>query len=222
MKLIEIFDTLSKKTSKSPEKVKGIYRNKLGAVKIGKSGQYSDAYEFPDSPHRKNEIVKVSKERNEEFYDPFEAYIEMVENFKKAGGQNPYFPRVISHQSYRRNGKIYNKSRVEKLYPLDTPKIIENEELMSSLIEDMFTKGIMYNSNPVEFITDQITAAVKGNFGLIKDPELLEACKMINKLWRDWGTETFMIDTHSGNLLWRITGNRPQLVLNDPIGSYEY
>jgi hypothetical protein len=55
-----------------------------------------------------------------------------------------------------------------------------------------------------------------GKYGNIKDPELREALDFISKVQSE-GKRKFTMDLHSGNIMWRITGNRPQLVIMDPL-----
>jgi hypothetical protein len=55
----------------------------------------------------------------------------------------------------------------------------------------------------------------KGPHNNIKDPKLKQALDIICKILAD--NENFVADTHTGNIMWRVSNGELQLVLTDPI-----
>lgn len=125
---------------------------------------------------------------------------------------NPYFPRVKSHQS--KDGISY--SIIERLVPLQNDRLM-SEMLMKSVWERMFNLPLP-TAEPLQIVTviaDKLELACSRRGADVRqtivDPHLIEA---INLLMTD--ARMGSPDIHENNLMWRITGNRPQLVFTDP------
>lgn len=221
MKLYELFDNEINKTTRPYQSTV----NKIASVSepSGK-GHFAKVYKT-DSPKRLNQVTKVGKAGSIGYKAPvgthdinndgYLSYINMVREFQEAGGYNPFFPVVKKLKIYKEKEGLYYIADIEKLYPLKTSKIIDNKELMSSLKEQWF------NTEEFEWMEDaNIGSVFLYVFDLpypddaIKDQNLKSALKMIDKL-RKQGD--FSVDMGSENIMWRITGTMPQLVITDPL-----
>ena len=232
MRLYELISFLPKTTTKSfsdrSEKIKKV----PNTYPMGK-GHFGAAY-VHDSPKRQGEITKyakagsvsgVSNNKKEERtskQDAYLAYIKMVIDFEKDGSHNPYFPRINELRVFKEpDGTEYYKIDLQKLYPIENSKISGNEDLMLSIAEHMFDFELGHE--PVKMtgyeISKNLMYAADGeypNIAGLKDPQLLDAMTMIDKLTRT-NPKKFHWDLGSNNVMWRITGTMPQLVFTDPI-----
>lgn len=128
---------------------------------------------------------------------------------------NPFLPRVIKVGKQSPTQRIV----VERLVPLNAPKIIGNILLMKSLWEMYFT---------VDFPADEELRYLDGYFAgvisgvahgddpmdHIRDADLAQAIQLIQTIRKQ---TKFFLDLHERNMMWRITGNMPQLVITDPL-----
>lgn len=201
-------------------------RSKTDAKVAGRPGSFGTAFNT-GSGKRLNQITKVGRggtlsgEKNA--FNPDEdgylSYLKAIQDIKHSGNNNPYFPRIHDLKTIRDKHTEHISYRVnmEKLVPFKSDKIIYNDDLMRSLYSDMFND--QYDENPLS-IPSNIEIACYSNTWNIKDPDLLEVIKLIQEIKarsdRDLDNG-FGIDLHEGNMMWRITGTRPQLVITDPL-----
>lgn len=228
MKLYELISFLPKTTTKSFDDRVNKKSNRLGNNSVLGRGHFGVVHST-DSPKRLNQVSKTGRAGRVGLARPkpvdtierdgYLSYIRMVDAFEKEGGQNPYFPRIHKLKLYRTpDGNIEYDADIEKLYPLDSPKITSNESLMHSLYHDMFeVKNETEIPIDASTIISQIDNISRGHFGnvlRIKDDELRDALERISEVEQEG---RFSMDLGSQNLMWRITGNRPQLVFTDPL-----
>lgn len=216
MRLFEIVDISPKPSSKDSFDRQKRYtaQTRMMMVPDGR-GAYSTVYSDP-SGKRHSEVIKVSKDRKEYFKDPYEVYIDTVYKLQQAGNQNPYFPRILSHRAYIKDGEKHSVSRIEKLVPFRSHKLYLNVDLMNSITENIFYSEI----DPTK-IPYQIDLAIEGKSSDIKDQDLMQACNVIKGIISQ-SEGKFLSDVHSSNIMWRITGNMPQLVITDPLASMDF
>ena len=125
---------------------------------------------------------------------------------------NPYMPRVRSIEHDKTTTIIVS----ERLIPFDTPSIA-NKRLMTVLLGTCFTPEFHStdNANPYDFARILFKLAYNNtNYKYIKDPLLLNAIEFINNVKDEYNAA---LDIHIGNLMWRMTYPRPQMVIVDPI-----
>lgn len=159
-----------------------------------------------DDPHEMDTVQRLANEKDGTSL----FYQWLIDN--PVAASNPYFPRVKSNKTA--NGITY--SIVERLVPLLNPRLM-SEPLMQSQWEHMFSSPVR-NTDPEEIardIAEDLDFAL-GRRGIkqresIADPKLGEAIELLMTEAR-----TGYPDIHDGNLMWRITGNRPHLVFTDP------
>ena len=199
------------------------------------SGSFGAAY-ATDSPKRLNQITKIGKaaefDDNSRITpvdkiekDGYLSWLSMVDYYKKQGSDNPYFPVIHDLKIMKGpDNKLHYRVNMEKLIPFLSPKVLGNEDLMSSLCDNMFGKDIKNkedyedSSELAEIYGDLIRYELRRglkNAGAVKDEDLREALLVIKDVMND--NPRFTEDLHSGNIMWRITGHIPQLVLVDPI-----
>ena len=149
---------------------------------------------------------------------------------------NPYLPRI---QNVSSDGNV-DEYTVERLVPFQSLRVTTVETLLA-LIERVFTDKIVERIRDtdytganellvIEALSHEILRVLWGCIGktpgtskeqlnmmknYIKDPQLVQAIQAINYLLRT--KENTSQDLHAGNVMWRITGRTPQLVLTDPI-----
>lgn len=159
-----------------------------------------------DDPHELDTVQRLASEQDGTSL----FYQWLLDNPEQAS--NPYFPRVKSNKTA--NGVTYTV--VERLVPLLNERLM-SEPLMQAQWEHMFSSPLR-STDPVEIATDiaeDIDFAL-GRRGIkqreaIADPQLAEAIQILMT-----DARTGYPDIHDGNLMWRITGNKPQLVFTDP------
>lgn len=187
---------------------------KIPGTQDPSGGRHSRILDVPGTK-RLNQVVKVAstgpiqtmKDAKDISEDGYLSYIKAVYDYEQKGGQNPYFPRIHNLKIYKNNGKISYRANIEKLIKYAD---LNDKLTLMSLSEHMFF-----------VVTPQIAVVIElaietGIYNNIKDEKLIEAIKMIRKIIDSY--EPFYNDATSYNLMWRITGNMPQLVILDPIG----
>jgi hypothetical protein len=231
MKLSEIIDF----TPKSSKMSVADYRNRIiggtNLSKIGK-GEFGTAYDI-ESPKRQNEITKIGQAgRLNNFMavdspandDGYMVWLKTAYKLSEKGNKNPYFP-VIHNLIIRQDPskKEYYRVDLEKLTSFTSEKIISNYDLMMSLYSNMF---LLKNPDDIkdlrsckpEYIADAIKnklelAITHDDVSEIKDKNLSNIIGIISLLL---DRHHFILDLHVGNLMWRVTNNRPHLVILDP------
>ena len=227
MKLLEIisFDpTKTKRTAKAgEERSKKAFDKELGAgfaatvystgsdkrlnqvTKMGKAGRVN----------RKDlSFEQISKITN----DGYLAYISAVKEYENSGKFNPYFPRVDDIKIFQESdGKIHYRINLEKLYSIHTEKIYKNTDLIRSLIHNMFdiNDNQIKDENPEETLLYLMLRLDYPTMrAMIKDNNLIEALDLISGLRRGG---KFSFDLGASNMMWRVTGSMPQIVITDPL-----
>lgn len=217
MRLVELFSNEPRKTSTSSASFIDKLDYKTRSKPVG-AGSYSTA-RFIDSPKRQNEITKVGHKMAASRYDGYREYITAVHAAEQAGVQNPYFPRIHSLKTYTSaDGQVHYVVKMEKLVKLFAPEIADNTELITSLCRQMFIDPGPVSWQDVSGMADLIDrAAANNDTSNIKDKNLIAAIDLINKIHNKNINRDSVVDTHTGNLMWRITGTMPQLVILDPL-----
>lgn len=139
--------------------------------------------------------------------DPTLKYLNVV-----AGqSNNPYFPRV---KRIAKDGNVAS-AIIERLVPYD--RLIDNELLISSLHQMMFSTPPSPKKEASKSIVSNIKRALQsGDTQHIRDENLKKAVALIHTIGQQNGLS---IDLHFNNIMWRITGKMPQLVITDPFDS---
>jgi hypothetical protein len=178
-----------------------------------------------NSPKRLNQVNKVGTAgkigdknpdpRSEVQEDGYLSYLKMVQ---EDDSQNPFFPRIhdLKIRKDPTTGNLTYNVKMEKLYSFND--IYDNPEMLAAMREHLFgDDGSESEENEIlqDYTLGQlIVTACDGQQDLIKDPQFLEAVKkidaVVNRYHHNW-------DMHSGNMMWRMTGTMPQLVITDPI-----
>lgn len=221
MRLYELIDFTPKPTTRKPYAYAKRVRDSTKSSTLG-IGSFASAEQM-DSGKRLNQVTKLGNvsrfDHNSDVMssslkeDGYMSYIQAIDNFNKTGKTNPYFP-VIHNVRIMKNtsGKMNFKVDLEKLHPFDTPGIIDNAELIYSVFHRMFNST---ETNPDgESFTRWLTASL-GEPRRVKDPKLAAALSLIRSVIENG--INFHDDIHSENVMWRITGTIPQLVITDPV-----
>jgi len=177
------------------------------------------------SPHEMDNVKRLS-----DATDPTARYLKWLHDHPEAAN-NPYLPRVMNY----RQGKDLSRAKIERLIPLTSPKLL-SWPLLTSTWEHMFASPApthedinreaneeLTDAEALEqfagMITDAFDLILRGNEGSrhprvmqeIIDPQLQQALELLRSI-RNGGYP----DIHTGNVMWRMTGTRPQLVITDP------
>ncbi len=219
MRLYELIDFNPKKSNKFNVD----YKNKVEKnwnTNIKGQGSFGTVYNT-GSQKRLNQVIKVGTAA--QLIDgkmlkvadlQKDGYLTYLYNIDKSGKGNPYFPVVHDLKVMRDpNGNIHYRANIEKLIDFQSQLIIKNAELMEALTDSMF--GYSYTGDqPALFIIKRLEAAYRDP-SLVKDPKLSAALDLIANVVSS--NPSFIYDMYSSNVMWRMTGNIPQLVLSDPI-----
>lgn len=174
-----------------------------------------------DTPHDMDHVIRLSPKK-----DASAMYLKAV--YEAGLHNNPFLPRLLARP--KTSGNVQT-AQIERLVPFRTPKIMDNRELMLSLWEQWFT------NRPTERIQNNIDSELeqwthefseetsgfmndyisRGSNKYIKDQDLKDALDFIVALRKK---HQLLEDLHPGNLMWRITGNMPQLVITDPLQTF--
>lgn len=219
MKLYELFSLDPKNTNRDLDS----HNNKSFWTDHDNIGQgaFSKVKKF-NSPKRLNQVKKTGRAANftggkltdtNQETDGYLSYIKMVSK----NPNNPYFPKVHKLQVKKGpDGKIYYDADLEKLLPYNTPKIIDNYDLMNSLKEYMFDFSKSINSMLEEYSLADLMSYSLNNPQIIRDQNLDDALEKIREIISN-SNGLLGDDVSYQNMMWRITGNMPQLVITDPI-----
>lgn len=225
MRLFEIFDSEIQHTQRPYTVSNDKIRDKTDRLGYG---HFSKVYQS-DSQKRLNQVTKVGQagkigkfgsgkpvRTNDPAQDGYLSYINMVNNLQKSGNNNPFFPRIHRFKVYRENdGLLYYIAELEKLYDLQTPGIYKNEELINSIKERLFyTDEFQWFQDTSFAMSFLYITELPYPLDAIKGEDLKNAWKMINDLARK---NNLNWDLGPQNLMWRMTGTMPQLVITDPL-----
>lgn len=240
MRLSEIvnFEPVQGKNIQKSKVKSYIDKNKINTT--GEEGMYARAYDF-NSPKRLNQVTKVARAGKwDKPYadnitdDAYLTYLKTIQDLEKSGHNNPYFPKIHDLRIVRdENGKLSYHVNMEKLVNINSPKILNNRKLIKSVGDKLVKDPIRLNDtdyvehdyaeNPdvedskeyLKHVIETLDVAIENNnYSDIKDENLINALKVINKIK---STYSFLPDIHPGNVMWRITGTMPQLVITDPL-----
>lgn len=226
MRLYELINFSPIRSSHTDFDQKNKVRNYTKSDVVG-VGAFSAAYDT-HSNKRLNQVTKIGKAGNFDggghvksvsdiSKDGFLSYIRAVHEYNERGKYNPYFP-VIHNLKIRKDeaDRLTYSADMERLHEYESKKIMGNYDLMISLYDRMFKKPWdpkwAFDYMPREILS-QLSSGLRSNN--IADPKLLDALYLIRNIIKTG--LNFNLDLHSGNLMWRITGNMPQLVILDPI-----
>lgn len=134
---------------------------------------------------------------------------------------NPFFPKVREvAQRSPASKRNFQTTIVERLVPYDTKSIINNSLLTTAIwnryvnITQNVASRKFYDLKGMAALPYIIAEAVNsGDVRYIKDPRLIEAVHILNKIRDMLDAET---DIHAGNIMWRMAPYQPQLVITDP------
>jgi hypothetical protein len=177
-------------------------------------GTGANAYVYKNtSPQSMDSVNRISSIK-----DPTSKYLQTIANTPDLHN-NPFLPRIHEVRSL---SKRTREVQMEKLYPLNLKALTEDKEqrLLRSIWEQYLNEDYDRNNaylTPFEVMNNlamHIHMALKNaNYSRIKDEQLIEALEFI----RQFVGEEAKPDIHGGNLMWRITGNMPHLVITDPL-----
>lgn len=152
--------------------------------------------------------------------DPYIDFIKVVLKHQ----DNPFFPRIYSAKKYHRDedDNIAIILQLEKLYPLNHPKIVHGTPHILKQLgikitpDDLEDEGIG-NWLPARYVDKIGTmfSTPSNREELVynsKNPKFIEAMNILEPYFRKWGA-----DLHGNNLLFRITSIGPQPVIIDPL-----
>lgn len=209
-KNIKLPDSASDKTIRH---IKNITNN----PKVIPKGSGSQGYVYQhDDPNKQGEVVRVSDK-----YEATTIYLRYLYDNPELQS-NPFFPKI--KQAIRPNSDVPSYV-IEQLYDVVDSPIGFN--MLHTLIKKYFTTHqtlAKYEMSDYYFVTsifaEIIEDSIKFNdYKEIKDPQLKQACQIINKLYVDLLRKDpdTRVDIHTGNIMWRITKFGPQLVITDPL-----
>lgn len=226
MRLYELIDFAARPSKQSFTGYKSrIKRNTTSS--LGGRGSFGSAYDI-ESPKRQNEITKLGQagrldmfskiEHTSAAEDGYIVWLKAAHTLAEKGNRNPYFP-VINNLIIRQSPtkKEYYRVDLEKLVSYTSEKIITNYDLMRSIYEYMFHKTPDDTTEP-EYMYDMIQFRLKNaiyhnDISGIKDKNLSDIVGITHHLLTK---HKFTLDLHKGNLMWRVTNNRPHMVILDP------
>lgn len=225
MKLVEIYDFNDSYLNKrGPKSVAAAAREMIKRPDHEPVGSGASAYVGRStSPSEMDRVERVGPKK-----DPTAVYLAAISKDPSAY-DNPYLPRVL--QKPRTSGNV-QAVQMERLYPFDTPKIAGNVPLMLSLWKYWFSEPIPpslqlcdadspddFAKTFAEFVAFAIDRAIDhGAVDEIRDPALVKAIQFIRRLMAKGAGYT--ADVHYANIMWRITGTMPQLVITDPLTGF--
>ena len=209
MKIYEVIDFEPHDTNRPLYRSSHNIQNK-GYMSLGNPGAFGDAFYNPNLPKRLNQVVKVGMAgkliKGKDLIEP----VKNIENdgylywIKATRHLNNRFVPVV-HDLRISRGKDGNLSyviKLEKLY-----KYIEIDYEVNDHIGSMLFKN--YNHDIIDSLHLSLTYPE-----IILNNELKQAIRFIQYIAKK---KNFKIDMHMGNIMWRITGTMPQLVIVDPL-----
>lgn len=193
-----------------PERVAGKQKN----LKLGKEtkplGSGVSAVAFPGKkPGTTNKTSYHSS--------PNDGYIQYIKTIQKHQ-DNPFFPRIHHAKIYKENDTYALNMQVEKLVPLQHPKMIKTAPHIfrqlgldwSQYGEDVSTEETPSWKYKREIWEDD--KKINEMIANTNNPKFAEAIKVLAPFMKQFGS-----DLHLGNFMVRLTGSGPQLVITDPV-----
>jgi hypothetical protein len=221
MKLSDIFEAVAKPTSYVPIKAIPIMHNDIRKVRdlVGHEhvGSGMSAYVYKNNNSDElNQVSRLSAKA-----DPTSKYLMLIHGNAELQN-NPFLPRV---REIKNPSKKTVDIQMERLYPMLTPLLVDDEDqLMLQAVWDRYLAA----PYPIGFGRDAITpkdviialvnkihtAVLENHYRYIKDSDLVLALKFIREFMLKHSGHP---DIHYKNVMWRITGSMPQLVITDPL-----
>lgn len=158
------------------------------------------------SQHELDNVTRLSSSA-----DGNVAFLEAIFNTPEIQG-NPFLPKVRSVKGDHGSAHVV----VERLYSYESNKLSSPEMLLAwwnrIAVEHRTVNEISIHSIP-DLLDRSVGRPVRSQ-GTIKDKQLLEAINFITSVQTQ---HRLTVDIHTGNLMWRVTGTMPQLVIVDPL-----
>lgn len=211
MKLFELITTKTTNSrTRSPYDMDTLRNQRDKRFDHPDKGSYAYGNEDPKDPHMFDKKHHFPSKLE---IDPYYQYVQAIKPYIP---DNPFFPRVyVVNIQKDSDGVTKPDYKIEKLQPgsafSDEALMGIGERLFNDYNEDEFRVA------PMKEIADRLYNAVELRRGIknIKDPQLLQAIKLIKKLIDS--NPNYMNDMHPENIMFRGTSVGPQLVLMDPI-----
>lgn len=157
------------------------------------------------SPHHMDSVERISL--NE---DPTAVYLTTIHN-TPALHDNPYFPKVRSVVQQGTSASVV----AERLRPYRSEKLFTQrlvQAVWDVMTDEPFPEDQEEQYFAIEkFIDDVLKGRKKRQ---VKDERLIQAAQVIQQIKKQTHGG---VDIHDGNIMWRITGTMPQLVIVDPL-----
>lgn len=161
-----------------------------------------------DNPHEMDRVHRISPN-----YDGTFIYLQYIATHQDQCYNNPFFPRILAAPS--KLGNQHSTVQLEHLLPFHTPKIIENTEFLPTLWEQYFTLPRMPHQSFGDIVQLIEHGLIERRTDFVRYSSLKKAMNIICELKEK--TPRCFIDLHEQNVMWRMTGLMPQLVITDPL-----
>lgn len=177
------------------------------------------AYAYVDQDKSDHELDNVNRVTSSGNMDGGKVYHQTLFKIQHKIN-NPFFPKIFSDPG-RTDSAIANEYKMEKLYPLTSDKIMSHPSQFQQLLIQLFGQQAAIDEADVPdsmhnrgvLLADWLSEALLHHVE-VRDPQLAEALEIIRSIAR---RNNLHADLHPGNLMWRMTGTRPQLVITDPL-----
>jgi hypothetical protein len=173
------------------------------SIDVTKGGELGSGFQAWVGKTKSNTAIKKAKipSRNPEN----SAYVQFVKLVSEHQ-DNPFFPRIYSAKLLQEPlGDQFLIVHMEKLYPIEHPKIRFNVKEMSKLLKlpNIFTDFSVDRPEIRKEIAEKT-----------KNPKLKEALELLEPMFVKYGS-----DMHRENWMVRLTSIGPQIVIADPFYS---
>lgn len=145
--------------------------------------------------------------------DPYPVYVKTIIDNNLADS-NPYFPRFNRVTAGEK--PVYNMERLTPLSDISDETLVAVGNKSAHYSEFEIEQSKKHYGDAARMLVQKLNRAVHtGNFNQLTDPLLIEAIKVIRKLFLE--NPGFKPDLHTANVMVRLTSAGPQLVLTDPL-----
>lgn len=146
-----------------------------------------------------------------------DAYYQYIKATRPYVDSNPFFPRVYKIIMKRDPvGYVKPEFHIEKLHDSDAVDSYYDDKLDEILFRKYASaegRQEFHGRSFMRLLSRAIIAYEAKE--LIKDPKLIEAIELIQKVKES--NDKFSFDLHSGNIMFRLGSTGPELVFTDPI-----
>lgn len=181
-------------------------------IDIIASGAEGTVFKPKKSP---NTIIKkvFLREENGKIISSYLDFIDTIMDHQ----DNPYFPKIYKAVVHKSVGDPYLILSMEKLHNMNHPIL---KDTARQLLSNLFKGGeIDFDSyGRISFINLEDLAhslgfdSVESMISASRDPKFKEAYRILKPLLKKYDD-----DLHEGNIMVRLTGHGPQLVIIDPL-----